>query len=995
MEALVVTPSRGPRDGSGTARAEERGDPPDAGMVVVGTPALVGRDDALAAVTRALRSGRSLVLIEGEPGIGKSRLLHEALRDVAGHTVLRASCPPVPEPFPLGPIVDGVRRLRAAPSDLGLSPLAGALRPWFPEWADDLPPALEALEEPKETRHRLLRAMTELFERLGVATLVIEDAHWADSATLEWLLTLCATGDQHMSIVLTYRPHDVLAGSLLRRLTSRRPVGMTLTRLELQPLDARQTGELVRSLLGADEVSDQFAALLHQRTDGVPLAIEETIWSMRERRDIVHRDGEWTRRVLDELHVPPTLRDSVLERVDRLPTETRRVLEAAAVLGEPADPRLLGAVAAVDDEAARRGFARSLAAGLLRDVGDGRLAFRHVLDAEAVADAIPASERWRLHQRAAENLEHLDPQPVARLIRHLRAANDRIRWSAYSEQAADLAWESGDDRTAVALLLEVLTEVEHPVEARVRLARKIGRFTAAGGASLGTSAKDVTSALRSVLSDIDLPAVDRGEIRLLLGRLLLQLGQFDVVYEEVEAAVPDLAAQPTLAAKAMVSLAMPRGPWPASAHLAWLERANGLISQVRTRVELLDLTVDRASILLMFGEEAGWKVAREVMVDARTEDERRQVARGLLNFGHVAITWGLHKQAEQFLARGVEEIHATRYKRLLGIASSTQARLDWYAGAWSGLADRAAAVSESAASLHEARIEASGILALLDLVQGRRGAAERRLRDLLDETSRRGMVDAAVLPAAALGRSALLDGAVDEALDITADLVATIGRKGLWLWATDVLPVRVETLIAAGADAEVDALLGQFALWLDDRTAPAPAAALATCQAIVADARGRDDAAELFADAAAAWAALPRPYDELLALERRGRCLIATGRQGEALQLLSDTERRLRELGAKRDADRVAQLLREQGAEVVRTWRRGPQGYGDQLSPRELEVAGLAARGMTNRQIADTLYISHRTAGQHLSGAMRKLGVSSRTALAVAASRAGLLPEPE
>ncbi|MFF4835254.1 AAA family ATPase [Streptomyces sp. NPDC001315] len=966
-------------------------------MAAAGTPALVGRDDALAGVTRALRSGCSLVLIEGEPGIGKSRLLREALRAVADHAVLLAPCPPVREPFPLGPVVDGVRRLRPTLSGLALSPLGGALRPLFAEWAEELPPPLDALDDPKETRHRLLRAMTELLERLGVATLVVEDAHWADSATLEWLLTLCASGDLRMSIVLTYRPDDVPFGSLLRRLTSRRPAGMTLARVELSPLDVRHTGELVRSILGADEVSEQFAVLLHQRTDGVPLAMEEMVRSMRERGDIVHRDGAWARRALDELHVPPTLRDSVLERVDRLPTEARRVLEAAAVLGEAADVALLTAVAGVDGEAGRSGIARSLAAGLLRDAGDGQLVFRHVLDAEAVADAIPASERWRLHQRAAEHLQHLDPQPVTRLMRHLREANDMSGWSVRSEQAADLAWESGDDHTAVALLLDVLSEVEHPVEAQVRLARKMGRFTAAGGASLGSTATDVTSALRSVLAHTGLAAGDRGEIRLLLGRLLLQLAQFDVVYEEIEAVVPDLAARPALAAKAMLSLAVPRGPWPVSSHLAWLERANEPMAQVRTRTERLELAVDRALILLMLGEEAGWQAAREILRDdAETVDERRQIARALINFGHMAISWGLYEQAEHLLTRAVEEIHTTGYQRSLGMAHSTRAQLDWYTGAWAGLADRAAEVAESAASLREARIEASGVLALLDLVEGRRGAAERRLRDLLDETGRRGMVDAMVVPAAALGRSGLLDVAVDEPLDVTADLVATIARKGLWLWATDVLPVRVEALVAAGADAEVDALLGQFARWLGDRTAPAPAAALATCRAVAAEARSRGDAAELFADAAAAWAALPRPYDELLALERRGRCLIATDRQDDALRLLSDTERRLRELGAKRDADRVAQVLRENGTEVVRTWRRGPQGYGDQLSPRELEVADLAARGMTNRQIAGMLYISHRTVGQHLSGAMRKLGVSSRTALAVAASRAGLLPpEPE
>ncbi|MET8401620.1 LuxR C-terminal-related transcriptional regulator [Streptomyces sp900116325] len=959
------------------------------------TSAFVGRDGAFADVTQALRSGRSLVLIEGEPGIGKTRLLDEALRGFADHSVLLAPCLPVGEPFPLGPVVDGVRRLRPMPSRLEFSPLAGALRPLFPEWVGELPPALEALEDPRATRHRLLRAMTELLEVLGVSILVIEDAHWADSATLEWLLSLCASGDLCTSIVLTYRPHDVPEGSLVRRLTARRPVGMSVARVELQPLDVRQTGELVRSILGADEVSEQFATLLHQRTDGIPLALEETIRSMRERRDIVHRHGEWTRRTLSELRVSPTLRDSVLERVERLSDEARRTLEAAAVLGEPADMDLLSAVAGVDGETARRGAARGLAAGLLRDVDGGRLAFRHVLDATAVADAIPASERWQLHRRAAENLRNRDPRPVTRLMRHLREANDLSGWSICAEQAADLAWESGDDHTAVTLLLDVLSGVEHSVQAQVRLARKTGRYAAAGGASFSATATNVTTALRTVLAHPDLPADDRGEIRLLLGRLLLQLGQFDVVYQEVEAAVPDLAARPVLAAKAMLSLAMPRGPWPVSTHLEWLERANELIPQVRSRVELMEFAVDRASILLMLGEEAGWQVARDVMVDAGTVDERRQIARALVNFGHLAISWGLYPQAQQFLTDAVEEIHAAGYSRLLEIVSSTQARLDWYVGAWHDLAETTTAVSKSADSLHEARIEADGILALLHMAEGRQVAGKRRLRDLLDETGRRGMVDAMIVPAAALGRSALQDGALDETLEVTADLVATIARKSLWLWATEVLPVRVEALVTAGADADVDALLGQFALWLDGRNAPAPAAALATCHAVVAEARHRENAADLFADAAAAWAALPRPYDELLALERRGRCLIVAGLQDEALALLTDTERRLRGLGAKRDADRVARILREQGAEVVRTWRRGPQGYGDRLSPRELEAVELAARGMTNRQIAEALYISHRTVGQHLSKAMRKLGVSSRTALVVAVSTAGLLAAPE
>jgi DNA-binding NarL/FixJ family response regulator len=96
-------------------------------------------------------------------------------------------------------------------------------------------------------------------------------------------------------------------------------------------------------------------------------------------------------------------------------------------------------------------------------------------------------------------------------------------------------------------------------------------------------------------------------------------------------------------------------------------------------------------------------------------------------------------------------------------------------------------------------------------------------------------------------------------------------------------------------------------------------------------------------------------------------------------------------LGACWDADRVAHLLRQHGVEVPRPWRSGPRGYGDRLSPRELEVLALVARGLTNREVAKMVFLSPRTVGHHLSRAMRKLGVTTRTAAVVAAADAGLI----
>jgi DNA-binding NarL/FixJ family response regulator len=149
--------------------------------------------------------------------------------------------------------------------------------------------------------------------------------------------------------------------------------------------------------------------------------------------------------------------------------------------------------------------------------------------------------------------------------------------------------------------------------------------------------------------------------------------------------------------------------------------------------------------------------------------------------------------------------------------------------------------------------------------------------------------------------------------------------------------------------------------------------------------------ARILADAARAWRQLPCPYQELLTTERHARHLLVAGRQERALDVLTTAQHRLQALGARWDADRVAQLLRQHGVEVTRAWRGGRRGYGDQLSPRELEVVRLVARGMTNRQVAEALFLSPRTVDRHLSAAMRKLEVRSRTALAMAAHDGGLL----
>lgn len=271
----------------------------------------MGRDAELAATLRGLESPPALVVVEGEPGIGKTRLVLEALSSpcMSNSPVLMAVCPPVDEPLPLGPVVDGLRRLAPRLKCLELSPLTGALRPLFPEWDDILPPAPEPMDDRGEVRQRLFSALTELVVCAGVDCLVVEDAHWADAATLEWLLTMIpaviADPMRPMSIVVTYRPTDVPDESLLRRLTSRPSASMRRVRLELTPLDLATTRHLVGSMLSGSTVPEQFVRFLHEHTDGIPLALEETVRVLGERGDVRLEDGgAWSSQTLDALKVP-------------------------------------------------------------------------------------------------------------------------------------------------------------------------------------------------------------------------------------------------------------------------------------------------------------------------------------------------------------------------------------------------------------------------------------------------------------------------------------------------------------------------------------------------------------------------------------------------------------------------------------------------------------------------------------------------------------------
>ncbi|MFI6596479.1 AAA family ATPase [Nonomuraea sp. NPDC050536] len=326
----------------------------------------VGRERELRQLAGTLNHPPVVVLVEGEAGVGKTRLLHE----LTGPPLMIGSCHPMR--FPYGPIVEA---LRDANPPGGLNPVTGALRPLLPEYAHLLPPAPDPLQDPLAERHRLFRAVLSLLEALRPITLVVEDLHWIDADTRLLLPFLARCLPEAVNLVLTYRPEDVCfpVAALLAQL----PPHVNHAELALPPLDAEETALLAKHLL-------RDPADLWPMTRGVPFAIVELA------RMLAAGKAAGT---------PPALRDAVLLKLDELPVAARRLVQAAAVIEEPACERSLAAVAGVPAEQAERGLAEAVRRGLLTRCPDGLYGLRQPLAREAVYDSITPTVRRRLHRR--------------------------------------------------------------------------------------------------------------------------------------------------------------------------------------------------------------------------------------------------------------------------------------------------------------------------------------------------------------------------------------------------------------------------------------------------------------------------------------------------------------------------------------------------------------------------------------------------------------------
>ncbi|MFC4586651.1 ATP-binding protein [Sphaerisporangium corydalis] len=941
-------------------------------MSSVPSPALIGRASELRAVIGAMTRPPAVVLVEGEAGMGKTRLVRAALGRLPSgdRAVLLGYCHQIREPFPYGPVFEALRDIAGRlPAAQALNPVTGALRGYLPELSSALPPSPQPLDDPRAERHRVFRAIRALLAAVGPAVLVIEDLHWADDGTRDLLRFLTGQPPEGLAVVATYRRESHgTARSPLGRAYLHQP-DTTSVVVPLAPLNVADVGRLAGALLERGDLPPEFVARLHERTAGIPFVVEEMVRSLP---DAEEPDA------LDRAGVPLLLREAMAERMAGLSYAAVGAVQAAAVLRLPAAEQLITSVGGHS-----AGLGEALRAGVLHEHPGGRYGFRHALAQQAVYDAVPGPDRRSAHDRAMKALGAMDSPPLVQLAFHARQAGDTEAWLRHGTAAAHQAAALGDTALAIEVVEGMLDDPGLPAPDRGPLALMLSRF-----AATGLSHQRVVRLLRHVLRDDFLSSDARGEARLNLGVVLSnQAGDTAAGRPEIMAALAELSHRPTLAARGWASLAMPEwGTESLAQHEEWMACAESLVATADNPELAAAVLANRASFEMTTGSPDAFAIAATLpAADPRTA-VRREVARAYCNLHDSATSLGLYGAAEKFAQKGRRLAVETGAQYPAYLLDVSTIRREWLTGRWEGLRDRAVSLGELATETPLIAVDVWLVLGLLALATGEWEEAVKHFYGAgLDAP------DARYVPIVAAAAGGLIDlyltrGMLDEAVAEAERAVARLRQKGVWVWGANLVPSAVTAFAWAGRVKTAAELVADFGAGIADRIAPAAHAALDAARGALASAECRHaDAIGFFARARDAYAVLPQPYSAARAGEGEARARLALG-DGGAVAGFTELAERFGQLGATHDAARCRRVLRDIGVEFQLP--RGRRRNASALSQREREVARLVALGRTNREIADVLFLSTRTVESHVATVLRKLGVRSRTQVASPASPA-------
>ncbi len=979
----------------------------------VSSPTFVGRAEQLARFDHALASAEQgepgTLLVAGDSGVGKSRLVHECAERAraAGARVLSGDCVELGEgELPYAPIVAVLRELRRELGAEAVAELAGAGRAELGRLLPEAGDAAGAASDEEFAQGRLFETLLALFARLAEEAplvLVIEDLHWADRATRDFLSFLLRSARrERLVLVATYRADELHRRHPLRPFLAEAERLEGVERIELRPFSRLELVAQLTGILGSHP-DPAVADALFERSGGNPFFAEELLAATG--------DGNGSA-------LPETLRDALMVRVEALPGQTQELLRVVAASGCDVTQGLLARVSAGEGpvlvESLREAMTHHV---LVQRHGSEGFAFRHALMREAVYEDLLPGERGDLHARLAEALS-ADPAlsadgagPAAELAWHWFQAHDLPRALAASIQAADQAERMRAPADA-ARHLEKAVDLWGRVDLAeqtsgttlVELLRRAARLTYLAGdvdraAALGQRVLEL-------IGDSD--PVAAGMARARQGRYLWTSGRHAEAADEYTLAVELMPAEPPSPERANVlaSLAqvlMLRGDLAESLELAEqaIEIARAAGDRITEAHALNTKGVDIASLGDRPTGIAHLREALEIEAGLGTTDN---LQRTYTNLSDVLDQDGSVEEGLDFALEGVRLAREQGMTRgwaafLLAEAANRARRLGRLEDAQRliGEAIDAGATGLQGGFVHEVAGRIAFVSGSFAEAEGHYENSQRLLRRAAGSMWLAPLYGSAVDLAARAGDIEAVRRTVAEARERMAgeDEYAFYARE-LYLPA-----LRAEANAAerarAGRDSDAEREASEHARELGDHmralaargTQPQVVADVARADAEQARAHGRPGA-ELWLQAAELNDAVGNRVDAAYCRLRQAEALLESG--ADAGDVLRAAHSDAVECGAVPLRETCERLARRARVRLTDEPQAAAQHDADPfgLTAREREVLVLVAAGRTNRQIGEELFMSEKTASVHVSRILAKLEVSTRGEAGAVAHKLGL-----
>ncbi|MCA1831414.1 MAG: AAA family ATPase [Actinobacteria bacterium] len=939
-------------------------------------PRLVGREAEMAALQRMLEraeaGGLQVGIVEGEAGIGKSRLFDELLQTARtkAFQVYRGAADELEKERPFRALADALgldpRAVDSDRADVGRL-LYGALA---------APGGSEFAEAP-DMSFRITESIVALLETAATKSpvvLALEDVHWSEVSTVRAVRAL-ARRLGHLPLVLLLSMRPLPRSPELDRAIEGFLSGGALM-LRIDPLDSDAV-----ALLAADLTSAVPGGHLLEQVTGAggnPLFVIELVRALQDEGAITIDDGKAN---VAEALMPPSLRITILRRMSVLPQETLDILGLASILGSSFSLTELSLVATKSIVQLYAALQDAIRAGFIGESGD-RLAFRHDLIREAIYEDMPLAVRKAFHREVGQALARAGV-PAGRVAEHMYLGAipgdaEAITWLRRAAREA-----SSRSLVVARNWMERALELAGPDDPeRERIVAELVPSLAIMG-----RAQDVEALANDVLAATKDPAVALA-LRRGLAHGFVQRGAFASAAEQT-----DMAAS-----------------------------YDGIAD--RDRAELLAL----GSMFKMFSGDPDQAAAQAESAIAKARSANDEYAEFL-----ALHTLALVAAARGHIAEAVDQADQIRtLESRVATPWSGYLVSNLYRGAVLLDADR---LEESDAAYQAGRrlCEERGGTPFLpayqwSLARGKylRGLFDDALAEietgiaLADEIGQRWQI----LPYGLLARIAIHRGDLARTESALADAERALMEAGPQVGFDWMMWCRALLLEAQGDVPAAAAVLGnawnafaplrylvayrsiapdlvRFALAAGDSHLAARVTAdveegarrskLPTAQGAALRCRGLvENDVDLLVDAVASYRDGPRPIERALACEEAGVALGRSGRGEEAAGLLSEALVVYEEVQATRDVARATSVLREFGVRRPRRSKRTRATVGwEALTATEREVARLAAQGLTNRQIGARLFISPRTVETHLSHAFQKLSLSTRVELAAEVARLG------